>query len=232
MLHGMVGSLLRKCSSVQSNLLSNRLQAGLLGFVVSLELLSAREFVRHFIFHAINILAVDFHFLIHTTFEVRNLLQISFTGINLDLQGGCGALGLIELTLFEVEILFHLFDLADTRKCRLPVQVLVHVLKQGSDRLLRVCHLSLHLLLVRLILLSKLVDLLLLRVEHLELLLAAHSTVCTSWSVAHLTLDILDVTVIRVNHLTQVTDFLVLLLDLRVILLNAVHETLSSLWEW
>ena len=91
---------------------------------------------------------------------------------------------------------------------------------------------SLHLLLVRLILLSKLVDLLLLRVEHLELLLSAHSTVCTSWAITHLTLDVLDVTVIGVDHLAQVTDFFVLLLDLRVVLLDAVHETLSSLWEW
>ena len=90
---------------------------------------------------------------------------------------------------------------------------------------------SLHLLLVRLILLGKLVDLFLLRVEHLELLLAAHSTVCTSWSITHFALDVLDVTVIRVDHLSQVTDFLVLLLDFRVVLLDAVHETLSSLWE-
>ena len=103
--------------------------------------------------------------------------------------------------------------------------------KKGDNSLLSVSHVGLELLLLSFVLLSELVDLLLLRVEHLELLLAAHSTVCTSWSVAHLTLDILDVTVIRVNHLTQVTDFLVLLLDLRVILLNAVHETLSSLWE-
>jgi len=199
--------------------------------MVSLKLLSAREFVRHFILHTIDVFTIDFHFLVHATFKVRNLLQVSFTSINLDLQGGSGAFSLIQLALLEVEILFHLFDLADSGKCRLPVQVFVHVLKQCRDRFLRICHLRLHLLLILLVFLSKFVDLLFLRIEHFKLLLAAHAAICTSRSITHLTLNVLDITVVRVDHLAQVTDFLVLLLDLRIVLLNSIHETLSCFWE-
>jgi len=144
--------------------------------MVGLELFSARELVRHFVLHAIDVLAVDLHFLVHAALKIGDLLEIRLTGLNLHLEGSCRAFRLVQLPLLEVQVLFHLFDLIDAGQGSLPIQVLVHVLEKRGDGLLSISHLSLHLLLLSLILLSKIVDLLFLGVKYFELLLAAHST--------------------------------------------------------
>ena len=228
----MVGRLLGDAVAVQANLLPDRLQTNLFSVMVSLQLTRASKLVGHLVLHAIDVLPVHLHLFVHAALEIGDLLQVSFTSLNLDLQGSCGAASLIKLALFEVEILLHLFDLVDAGKRSLSVQVLVHMLEQGCNRLLRVSHVSLHLLLVRLVLLRKVIDLLLFRVEHFELLLSTHATASSAfWPIAHLVLDVLDVAIVGVDHFAQVANFLILLLNLGIVLLNAIHKTLASLGE-
>jgi len=133
----------------------------LLSLMISLEFLSAGKLVSHFIFHFVDVISIHLHFLVHTTFKVGNFLKISPTSLHLDLQRCSSALSFVQLTLLEVEILLHLFDLVDTWKGCGTIKVLVHVLEESSNCLLSVGHLGLESLLLSLILLSKIVDLLL-----------------------------------------------------------------------
>lgn len=128
--------------------------------MVGLELFRARELVRHFVLHTVDVLAVDLHFLVHAALKVGDLLEIRLAGFNLNLEGSCRAFRLVQLPLLKVQVLFHLFDLIDAGQRSLPIQVLVHVLEKRGDCLLSISHLSLHLLLLSLILLSKIIDLL------------------------------------------------------------------------
>ena len=89
------------------------------------------------------------------------------------------------------------------------MHVLLHVLEERDDGLLRVRHLRLQLLLLTLVPLGELVDLLLLRVEHLELLLATHAGSLAARLVAQLVLNVLDVPVVVVDDLSDVRDLLV-----------------------
>ncbi len=107
------------------------------------------------------------------------------------------------------------------------------MLQKSGDSLLGVLHLGLQSLLFSLILLSKLIDLLLLGVKHFELLFATHASVASILGlVGQLIVNFFDVTVVVVNHFAQIVRLLVLLFDLGIVLLDAVHETLSSFREW
>ena len=105
------------------------------------------------------------------------------------------------------------------------------MLKQGCDGLLRIRHLRHHLLLISFVLLGKLIDLLLLVVKNLKLLLAAHATASAFSSILQLVFDIFDIAIVGIDHFTQIANLLVLLLDLSVVLLDTIHEALTSLWE-
>lgn len=199
--------------------------------MVSLKLFSTGELVRHFIFHTIDVFIVDLHFFVHSALQIADFLEICLARINLHLKRSCRAFSFIQLALLEVEILLHLFDLIDSGQGGLPIQVLAHMLQQSRNSLLRIRHLSRHLLLLSLVFLSKLIDLLLFLIEHFKLLFSTHAT-GSLWTVTQLALDILDVAIVLVDHLTQIANLLVLLLDFRIILLNTIHETLSSFWEW
>merc|ERR1712156_420618 len=114
----MVSGLLCEPGPISTHLLSNRLQAMLLSFMVGLEFLSAGKLVRHFVFHFVNVISINLHFLVHTTFKIGNFLKISPTSLYLNLQRCSSALSFVQLTLLEVEILLHLFNLVDTGKSR------------------------------------------------------------------------------------------------------------------
>ena len=229
-LHCVEGRLLGKASAVRANLLPDRLQALLLSLVRSLELTHSCELVSHVILHPVDVLGVDFHLLVHATFQVRDLVKVSTTSLNFNLKLCSSRFCLTELALLEVQILTHLFNLADTWKSSLSVQVLGHMLEEGHNSLLCVRHVGLKNLFLLLVLLGKVVDLLLLLVKHFKLLLAAHASTILRL-VTQLILDVLDVTIVVVDHFSQVSNLLVLLLDLSIVLLNAVHKALSGLWE-
>lgn len=204
MLHGVISRLLGDAGAVSGHLLLDQPQALLLCFVGGLELTDAGELVGHFVFHAVDVLRVDFHLLVHAALQVSDFLEITTASFDFDLKRGSSALSLVQLTLLEVEIFAHLLNLVNTRESLLAIQILRHMLKEGNNRLLRVGHLSLQRLLLLLVLLSEFVDLLLLGVENLELFLAAHTTCAafSAWLVAELVFDLFDVARVVVDHLT------------------------------
>jgi len=92
-----------------------------------------------------------------------------------------------------------------------------------------VSHLFIVLGLVKFILLHELIDFLLFLVQNLVLLLLI--TRLTSF-VVEVIVNLLDTSVVLVDRLSHFGDPLVLLLDLSVLLLDSIHETLSSFREW
>ena len=89
-------------------------------------------------------------------------------------------------------------------------------------------HLLIVLSLVKFILLHELIDFLLFLVQNLVLLLLV--TRLTTL-VVEVIINLLDTPVVLVDCLSHFGDLLVLLLDLSVLLLDAIHETLSSFRE-
>ena len=157
-------------------MLSNGLQASLFGLMGGLELTDTSELVGHLVLHLVDVLGVHFHLLVHAALQVSDLVKVGASCLNLNLKLGSGRLSLAQLALLEVQIFAHFLDLAHTGQGCLPMQVLGHVLKKGDNGLLSVSHVSLEHLLLLLVLLSKIVDLLFLLVENLELLFSTHAT--------------------------------------------------------
>lgn len=229
MLHSVVCRLLRNTCAIRIYLGTDRLKALLLRLVRRLQLFNACELVGHFIFHAIDVLSIDLHFLVHTTLQIGYLFEVHLAGLNFNLQGGCGRLSLVKLALLKVEIFAHLFDTIGGGKFVLARQVLLHVLKQGSDGFLRVSHIRLELLLFGFVLFCEVIYLFFLFVKDLVLLIVVVATVFRF--VTKVAFNFFNVTGICINHFTKVRDLLLLLLDLSVVLLYTVHEALPCLRE-
>lgn len=62
--------------------------------------------------------------------------------------------------------------------------------------------------------------------------LGSGSATATSFLLSKVLLDLLDVSLIGLNHLPNVGNVLLQLLDLRVVLLDSVQQSLTCLWEW
>ena len=73
-LHRVVSSLLSNTSSIRADLLADRSETNFLILVVSCEIVKAGELVRHLILHALDILAIDLHFFVHTSLEIGDFL--------------------------------------------------------------------------------------------------------------------------------------------------------------
>ena len=232
MLHSVISCLLGDTGTVGTNLATDRHESFLLGFVLSLQIVNTGKLVGHLVLHLLDVLTVDFHLFVHASFKIGNLLQISSTSFDFYLKGSGSALSFVKLSLLEVEVLLHFFDLTDSWKSCLTVKVFGHMLEESSDRLLVEVHLSIKLLLLTIIFLGELVDLLLLRVEDFKLLLASHRAARGIRLVTQLVVDVSNVPVVVIDHFAHVGNVLLLLLDLTIVLLDAVHEALSSLREW
>lgn len=229
MLHSVVCRLLCEARSVRAHLGADRLESLLLRLMGRLQLFNACELVGHFVLHAIDVLSIDFHFFVHTTLQVRYLFEVLFASFDLNLKGSRSGLSLVKLTLLKVEILTHLLDTVGRRKLVLARQILLHVLKEGSDSLLSVCHFRMELLLLGLVLLSEIINLFFLFIQNLVLLIVVVATVFGF--VTEITFNLFDVSGVCVDHLSKVGYFLLLLLDLSVVLLDSVHEALPCLRE-
>lgn len=108
------------------------------------------------------------------------------------------------------------------------------MLEEGSDHVLRLVNLFFILVLLILELFNEVVDFFLLLVEDLVLLGVATLGVGRAALVtiaAEVVFDLLDVPLVGVDHLPHLGQLLLLLLDLRVVLLDAVHKPLSCFGE-
>lgn len=73
------------------------------------------------------------------------------------------------------------------------------------------------------------VNLLLLFVEDFVLL---HVLAAILLLVLQVVVDVLDVSLICLDHSTHISNLFFLLLDLRVVLLDAIHKPLTRFWKW
>lgn len=113
---------------------------------------------------------------------------------------------------------------------------LLHVFQEQSDGGLVVIDLALILGLLFFEALHEIVDLTLLLVENLVLLSLAILSTGTMVSTTRLLLlkillNLLDVTLVRLDHLAHICDILLELLDLSIVLLDPVEEALACLGE-
>ena len=144
------------------------------------------------------------------------------------MQLGCSPLSVIELSLLEVQIFTHLIHLLLAWELFLPGKSLAHVQQQGFDGVLSLFDL----LCVSLLLLLKLFDVVInfffFLVQNLVLL---HVFAAILFLVFEVQVDILDVSLVSLNHSAAFCNLLFLLLDFRVVLLDPIHQTLTGLWE-
>jgi hypothetical protein len=107
--------------------------------------------------------------------------------------------------------------------------VLLHVFQKSENDLLVICDVSLVLTFLLLILNSELIDFLLLLVK--DLILLRVFILSRLGSARYFVLDVFNVLLVSLNHLSHVRNLLLLLLDLSIVLLNSVHQSLTGLWE-
>lgn len=138
MFHRMVRRLLAQGISSSLHKCLDSLESILFLLVVLHELVRARELVSHLVLHLVDRLLVHFHFLVHATLQILDLLQVLRACLHLNLQRGGRRLSISHLALFEGQIGLHVFNLGTVWQLVLTLQILLHVLEQGHDRLLGV----------------------------------------------------------------------------------------------
>jgi len=183
--------------------------------------------VGDIVFHLVDALSDLTELVFDTRLKILDLLQVRCARVNFNLQFGGSRLSIIKLSLFEFEIFFHFSDISLSRKLVLLLDLLAHVLKEGGNDF----SLSRDLLLVALLLLFKLnheiVDLFFLLMENFILLCVAIFLL-----IIHVSFNLLDIPLVRINCFAMISQILLNLLDLCVFLLDPVHKPLSGLWEW
>lgn len=142
-------------------------------------------------------------------------------------QSCCGGFRVFQLTLLELEIATHFADLLLRWQLVLALHSLLHVLKQARDELLALLDFLLILDLFFFELLREFVDLFLLLVEDLVLLLITAAITLFSQVVVNL----LDIGGIVVDHALRIEHLFLHLLQLSVVLLDSILETLTGLTE-
>ena len=227
-LHRVVRRLLAQPTLVLANDGPDVHESLLLSVKLLLEHIGARELVLEFIFHLVDRLLVLLQLRLDRVLQMLVLVAVLPARLDFRLQLGRSALCIIEKPLLELKIIAHLINRLLGRKLLLTSERLVHVEKQSFDCLLGLFDLLVVALLLLLKLLHILVDLLLLLVEDLVLLEIFAAVLLL---VLQVVVDVLDVALVSLDHPAHIRDFFLLLLDLSVVLLDAVHQSLAGLGE-
>ena len=163
-----------------------------------------------------------------STFKVLHFFEIIVDGLLLDLKSCSGGLGVLQLSLLELEVVLHLINLSGSGQLVLSSHVSLHVLKEGGNQCLVLLDFFFVLSLLHLKLLSELVDFLFLLIEDFILLLFTALRIFLS----EILIDFFDVLLVGFDHLLHFDNFFVHLLDFGIVLLDTVLKSLSSLWQW
>lgn len=204
------------------------MQALLLVLELGSEVINLGELVLHGVLHIINTFSYSFHLLVNPDFKVLDLVQISSSGLHFDLKLGGGHLSIIQLLLLEFEVVAHILDSVLAGEAVLSLKILLHVLEQLGNDLLVLADLLLVLVLLLLVLRGEFLNLLLLLSQDLKLGVVVVALV---WLTGEFVGDFLQVALVLVDDLAHLADLLLLLLDFSVVLLDTVHQALTSLWE-
>jgi len=228
MAHGVIGRLLGEAVLVHANELLNVHQALLISFEFLCQVVGRWEFVEHFIFHLLDALRVLLQLSLDRALQVLVLQQILVALLYFDLQLSCSALSIVQLLLLVIQLITHFINVFLRRQLVLAGKSLLHMHEKSLYGLLGFSDLLAVLVLLRLELLHVLVNLFLLFVEDLVLL---HVIATVLLLVFQVVVDVFDVPLVCLDDLADVSQLLVLLLDLRVVLFDAIHQTLSRLGE-
>jgi len=109
-LHVVVGHLLLEAVFVLTDHLPDDHKASLFFLEVLLEVFSLGELVSDFVLHLVNTLVNLLELVVDTVLKVLDLLKVTGTRVNFDLKFSSGALSIVQLSLFEIQICLHLVD--------------------------------------------------------------------------------------------------------------------------
>jgi len=171
MLHVVVGNLLGQPVLVNLQELFDLAHSDLLVFELTLQVLSLGELVLHLILHCLDLFLGLLHFLVDSSLQILDLVQIALDLFLLNSQSCCCVLCVLKLSLLKLKISPHVFDLLLGRQLVLSSHSLLHVLEELGDDMLVFLDFFLILYLFGLELLSELVNLFLFLIEDLILLL-------------------------------------------------------------
>ena len=225
--HAVVSGLLLQLALVLLNQVLDQVESPLFLFEVAAEVGDLVELVEHLVLHLVDALGDSLHLLVNPLLQVPNLVQISGPRLNLNLKLRRCHLRVIQLPLLKVKIFLHLLDRVLVRQFVLSRKVFLHVLEQSLDHFLVLLDFFLVLGLLRLKLRTEFLDFLFLRSQDLEL-----ASILVFLRLARqFVLDFFNVLLVRLDDLAHLLDFFLLLLDLCVVLLYSVHQSLPCLWE-
>jgi len=234
--HGVIGHLLLEAGLVLLQEGADGGKTHLLTVKLDLEVVGARELVAHLILHLSDLLRHLLHLLLDSALECLDLLEVVLSLFELDLQPGVGGLGVLDLPLLERQLILLVLVLSRSWQIVLTNHCLLHVLEECRDGCLVVTDLLLVLGLFLFKALHELVDLALLLIQDfillsLAVLSTSASATATGLLLLQVLLNLLDVPLIRLDHLSNISHVLFQLLDLRVVLLDPVEQALARLGE-
>ena len=230
----MVSHLLLQARLILREHGTNGGQTDLFTVKVYLKVICAGELVGHFVFHLLDLFCHLLHLFFNPTLKGLDLIEVILPLLELYLKSCIGSLSIFDLPLLEGKLIFLIFILGGRWQIVLTNHGALHVLQQCRDRCLMFVDLALISGLVFLELLHEFADFSLLLVEDLVLLglaIFATSGCGTRLLLLQVLLDLFDVPLIGLNHLSYISDILLLLLDLGIVLLDAVEQALTCLGE-
>lgn len=110
---------------------------------LDLEIVSSGELIGHLVLHLSDLLCDLLHFLVDTTLECLDFLEIVLSLFKLDLESSICVLSILDLTLLEGKLIFLVLKLGRGRQIILANHSLLHMLQQSCYGLLMLSNLSL-----------------------------------------------------------------------------------------
>jgi hypothetical protein len=126
-----IGHLLRETILISFQECTNRRQTNFLIVELGFEVISLRELIVHIIFHSADFLSGLCHFLMDPALKILHFFEIIVNCLLLDLEPCSGGLRVLQLPLFELEIILHFIYLGRSWQLVLPSHILLHMLQQG-----------------------------------------------------------------------------------------------------
>lgn len=234
MFHRVISHLLLQARLVLREHGTNGGQTELFTVEVYLKVVCAGELVGHLVFHLLDLFGHLLHLFINPTLKGLDLIKVILPLFELDLKSSIGSLGIFNLSLLEGKLIFLIFILSGRWQIVLTDHSALHVLQECCDGCLMLVYLAFISGLVFLELFHEFTDFPLLLIQDFVLLglaILATSRCGTRLLLLQVLLDLFDVPLIGLNHLSDISDILFLLLDLGVVLLDAIEQALTCLGE-
>ena len=230
MLHRVVSHLLLQTWLVLLKLLLDLCKADFFFVEVNLKIICTCKFICHFIFHLGDLFSNLLHFLIDTTFESLDLFKVVLPLLKLHFQSCICRLSVFDLPLLECKFALLFPELSCRRKIVLSDHCLLHMFEECSNHRLMLADLTFIGSFFLLETLHELVYLTLFLIQNFVLLgfITFSTSAPACFFFLKVLLNFLNVALIGLNHLADITDILLKLLNLSIILLDSIEKTLTG----